>query len=520
MSEKVTFRELIDAIAEETENSKQFTHDFLKDFVEVINNGLEQEGNVNIAGFGKFNLKKVDERDGYNPQTEEKITIPAHNKIVFKPYKDLRELVNAPYAHLESELIEPEENTQGDAQKDESTPTENIGEDDFIPTAPPTSHDTLDQEDSQKGQLNNENDEEDPFGLGETASQTSSSFFFEENETTPNEDEEDIVEYNNHAADEEDHDDDLEDFFDLEESNPEDTREQTDQDSETSFKEAEQESRESTEASDEIISEKTEEETKISLSSSQDTKSDTKPSENEDKGDREAQAQTAEKPEKKSLTEKDDPSYKKTSPFPLVATAIVLLVLVAGTAWYLGFFSENNSTSNISNSTIAKANMSGQKTHSHPRDSQQPAVRQKNKQKKQQKNVSGSGATHKSPKKNKEITIAKGQTLWSIAHREYDNPRLWPWIYDHNKTLNNPNIIIAGNSLLVPLPSGPQYGLTSNDSVEVAKGYIATYKWYKDKGSERARNYLWAAKKYHSDIRDITSVKIDKDDLAFANQVR
>ncbi|MDZ7682001.1 MAG: HU family DNA-binding protein [Fodinibius sp.] len=92
MSEKVTFWELIEAIAEETDHSKQFTHNFIKDFVDVINGGLEQDGSVNIAGFGKFKLRRVDERDGYNPQTEEKITIPAHNKVVFKPYKDLREL--------------------------------------------------------------------------------------------------------------------------------------------------------------------------------------------------------------------------------------------------------------------------------------------------------------------------------------------------------------------------------------------------------------------------------------------
>ena len=113
MSEKVTFGELIESIAAETDHSKQFTHDFLKDFVDVIHGGLEEDGKVNIAGFGKFKLRHVEEREGYNPQTEEKMTIPAHNKIVFKPYKDLSELVNAPYAHMEPTLLEERSNESG-----------------------------------------------------------------------------------------------------------------------------------------------------------------------------------------------------------------------------------------------------------------------------------------------------------------------------------------------------------------------------------------------------------------------
>ena len=143
MSKKVTFGELIESIAEETDRSKQFTHDFLKDFVSVINGGLEKDGKVNIAGFGKFKLSRVDERQGYNPQTEEKVTIPAHNKVIFKPYKDLREVVNAPYAHLEPELIEEEENTD----EDETVPTEEkSGQHDFLPTAPPTSKQSIESE--------------------------------------------------------------------------------------------------------------------------------------------------------------------------------------------------------------------------------------------------------------------------------------------------------------------------------------------------------------------------------------
>lgn len=106
MSKKITFQELIDALSDKTNQSHQFSHDFLKGLVSVINEGLEEEGKVNLSGFGKFELRWMDEREGFNPQTGERMSIPAHSKVVFKPYKGLREQVNTPYAHLESSLID------------------------------------------------------------------------------------------------------------------------------------------------------------------------------------------------------------------------------------------------------------------------------------------------------------------------------------------------------------------------------------------------------------------------------
>lgn len=114
MDEKITFEDLVDTIAEKSNQSKSFTKDFLADLSDQIKTGLKNKGKVNIAGFGKFELQQVEEREGYNPQTDEKITIPAHKKAVFKPYKALREPVNAPYAHFEPQLIESDK-----PQKDE-----------------------------------------------------------------------------------------------------------------------------------------------------------------------------------------------------------------------------------------------------------------------------------------------------------------------------------------------------------------------------------------------------------------
>lgn len=109
MSEKITFKELVDLIAKQSDQSHSSANSFISELVQIIESGLKSEGQVSISGFGKFELRWMNERLGTNPQTGEEITIPGQNKVVFKPYKALREDVNAPYSHLESEVIKVKE---------------------------------------------------------------------------------------------------------------------------------------------------------------------------------------------------------------------------------------------------------------------------------------------------------------------------------------------------------------------------------------------------------------------------
>ncbi|MEX0945400.1 MAG: HU family DNA-binding protein [Balneolaceae bacterium] len=110
MSEKITFKELVELIAKQSEQSQSSANSFISELVEIIEAGLKTDGQVSISGFGKFELRWMNERSGTNPQTGEQITIPGQNKVVFKPYKALREGVNAPYADLESKIIDKENN--------------------------------------------------------------------------------------------------------------------------------------------------------------------------------------------------------------------------------------------------------------------------------------------------------------------------------------------------------------------------------------------------------------------------
>jgi len=119
MSEKITFSELVDLIAEQSKQSQASTNSFIGELVNIIESGLRKSGSVSISGFGKFELRWMNERPGVNPQTGEEITIPGQNKVVFKPYKALREDVNRPYSKMEPQVLDESPKDSSDKKSDD-----------------------------------------------------------------------------------------------------------------------------------------------------------------------------------------------------------------------------------------------------------------------------------------------------------------------------------------------------------------------------------------------------------------
>ncbi|MEQ8525254.1 HU family DNA-binding protein [Gracilimonas sp.] len=105
MSNKVTYAEIIEALSRKTGFSKQKSEAFAKALISRVKQELDETGKASITNFGSFKVKEVAERQGQNPQTGEPITIPAHKRVSFTPYKALREDVNAKFSHLETELL-------------------------------------------------------------------------------------------------------------------------------------------------------------------------------------------------------------------------------------------------------------------------------------------------------------------------------------------------------------------------------------------------------------------------------
>ena len=46
--------------------------------------------------------------------------------------------------------------------------------------------------------------------------------------------------------------------------------------------------------------------------------------------------------------------------------------------------------------------------------------------------------------------VRSGDTLWAIAGRYLDNPRLWPQVWKENPFVSNPNMIFPGDPLVIP----------------------------------------------------------------------
>jgi len=87
--------ELIAAIANETGLTKAASDKAVKAFVDVVSNELANKGKVQLVGFGTFETTERAARVGKNPQTGEKIDIPAAKAPKFKAGKALKDIVNA-----------------------------------------------------------------------------------------------------------------------------------------------------------------------------------------------------------------------------------------------------------------------------------------------------------------------------------------------------------------------------------------------------------------------------------------
>ena len=81
--------DLINEIAAKAGLNKVDAKKALDACLESIEQALANEDSVKLIGFGTFSVVEKPERTGINPQTKEKITIPARKSVKFKPAADL-----------------------------------------------------------------------------------------------------------------------------------------------------------------------------------------------------------------------------------------------------------------------------------------------------------------------------------------------------------------------------------------------------------------------------------------------
>ncbi|AZK44260.1 HU family DNA-binding protein [Erysipelothrix piscisicarius] len=93
MSETYNKKLLSESIAGKLDISKKQANELIETFLDEVKEILENKGTVDLAGFGKFEVRHRAERDGFNPQTKEKIRIAASHSVGFKPAKALKDAV-------------------------------------------------------------------------------------------------------------------------------------------------------------------------------------------------------------------------------------------------------------------------------------------------------------------------------------------------------------------------------------------------------------------------------------------
>ena len=91
--------DLIERVATEHGIAKEHVKKVLDSTFAVITAAAASGEEIAVAGFGRFKVTALPERQGRNPATGEPITIAASKKLSFSPAKAVREALNAATAN-------------------------------------------------------------------------------------------------------------------------------------------------------------------------------------------------------------------------------------------------------------------------------------------------------------------------------------------------------------------------------------------------------------------------------------
>ena len=105
MNDKLTLQELIDLLAARHQMEPQDADAFVREFWSLIEEGLKSDNYVKIKGLGTFKLIDTEARESINIQNGERIEIQSHSRVTFSPEASLRDLINRPFAHFETVIL-------------------------------------------------------------------------------------------------------------------------------------------------------------------------------------------------------------------------------------------------------------------------------------------------------------------------------------------------------------------------------------------------------------------------------
>ena len=105
MNEKITLQDLVELLSEKSGMTKKNADAFFRAMFDLIEDALTNEKYVKVKGLGTFKLTEVDSRESMNVNTGERIEIQGHTKISFTPDTTMKELINKPFSHFETVVL-------------------------------------------------------------------------------------------------------------------------------------------------------------------------------------------------------------------------------------------------------------------------------------------------------------------------------------------------------------------------------------------------------------------------------
>ena len=86
--------ELVEKVAESAGLTKTQAEAAINAFVETITDGLKAGDKITLKGFGTFEVRQREAREGRNPRTGETMTIAASKAPAFKASSALKTVIN------------------------------------------------------------------------------------------------------------------------------------------------------------------------------------------------------------------------------------------------------------------------------------------------------------------------------------------------------------------------------------------------------------------------------------------
>lgn len=90
---RLTKSDLIAQVAAEVGISKSQAKVIVDAMLDILTENIQNGVKVNLTGFGSFEVRETKSRNGVNPRTLEKITIPASKRVAFKAGSSLKRAI-------------------------------------------------------------------------------------------------------------------------------------------------------------------------------------------------------------------------------------------------------------------------------------------------------------------------------------------------------------------------------------------------------------------------------------------